>query len=104
MWVDSLSYLGIVIIASKTFKVDLTGFRRKFVAAVNCIYSRCNAADDLVIHFLMETHCLAILMYALEAVYLDATRCNEINSWWNSVYRKISTLISGNRLASLSYF
>ena len=28
-------------------------------------------------------------MYALEAVYLDATRGNAINSWWNSVNRKI---------------
>ena len=37
----------------------------------------------------METYCLPILMYASGAVYLDATRSNEINSWWNSVYRKI---------------
>ena len=37
----------------------------------------------------METHCLPILMYASEAVYLDATRCMEINIWWNSVYRKM---------------
>ena len=37
----------------------------------------------------MEAHCLPILMYASEAVYLDATRSNEISSWWNSVYRKI---------------
>ena len=80
MFVDSLSYLGISIIASKKFKVELTAWRRNFCAAVNCIYSRCNATDDLVKLFLMEMHCLPILMYALEAVYLDATRCNEIHS------------------------
>ena len=37
----------------------------------------------------METHCLPILMYASEAVNLDATRSNKVNSWWNSVYRQI---------------
>ena len=47
----------------------------------------------------METHCLSILMYALDAVYLDATRCNKINSWWNSVYRK---LFHFNKLESVS--
>ena len=56
MWVDSLSYFGIVIIARKKFKVDLTACRRKSFAVVNCIYSRCNATDDLVKLFLMETH------------------------------------------------
>ena len=30
-----------------------------------------------------------INMYASEALNVDATRCNEINSWWNSVHRKI---------------
>ena len=37
----------------------------------------------------MKTHYLPILMYALEAVYLDAILCNEINSWWDSIYRMI---------------
>ena len=48
MWFDSLSYLGISIVAIKIFKVDLTACSRIFFAAVNCIYSRCNATDDLV--------------------------------------------------------
>ena len=84
MWVDSLSYLGIRIIASKKFKVDLT-VAEDFFAAVNCIYSRCNATDDLVKLLLMEMRCLPILIYASEAVYLDATRRNTTSSWWNSV-------------------
>ena len=48
MWVDSLSYLGIVVISSKKFKVDLTACRMTIFAAVNCIYSRCNVTDDFV--------------------------------------------------------
>ena len=48
MWTDSLSYLGIRIIASNKFKVDLTACRRYYFAAVNCIYSRRNVTDNLV--------------------------------------------------------
>ena len=44
MWVDSL-YLGVVIIASKKFKVDLDVCWRNLFAAVNCIYSRCDSTD-----------------------------------------------------------
>ena len=54
MWVDNLSYLGIRIIANKKFKVDLTACRRKYFAAVNCIYSKYNTTDDLVKLFLMK--------------------------------------------------
>ena len=48
MCVDSLSYLGVVIIASKKFKVDLTACRRQCFAADNCIYNRSNATDHLI--------------------------------------------------------
>ena len=89
MWVDSLSYLGIRITAGKKFKVDLAACRRILFADVNCIYSIYNATDDLVKLCLMETHCLPILMYTSEAVYLDATRSNEISSWWKSACRKV---------------
>ena len=40
-WVSSLSHLGIRIIASKKFKVDLTASRQKSFAVDNFIYSRC---------------------------------------------------------------
>jgi len=38
---------------------------------------------------LMESHCLPILLYATECVDLKASQIKELNSWWNSVYRKI---------------
>jgi len=37
----------------------------------------------------MESHCLPILLYATECIDLKASQIKELNSWWNSVYRKI---------------
>ena len=39
--------------------------------------------------FLLESHCLSILLYASEGLNLPNCQMTEINSWWNSVYRKI---------------
>ena len=37
----------------------------------------------------MESYCLPILSYGLECLNIKAAQIKEINSWWNSVYRKI---------------
>jgi hypothetical protein len=38
---------------------------------------------------LLESHCLPILLYAMECLNLGTQQRKELNSWWNSVYRKI---------------
>ena len=37
----------------------------------------------------MESHCLPILTYAVESLNIPQPQIIELNSWWNSVYRKI---------------
>ena len=88
-WVDELEYLGICLKGAKSFQVNLSNIRRKFFTSVNSILSKCNHTSDLVKLFLLESHCLPILLYAVESLNLPKSQLNEINSWWNSVYRKI---------------
>ena len=38
---------------------------------------------------MVERHCLPILLYAIESLNLKAGAIKDLNSWWNSVYRKI---------------
>jgi len=88
-WVDSFKYLGVTIVAAKTFTIDLKEVRRKFYSSVNCVLSRCKFTSDLVKLQLLESHCLPILLYAMECLNLGTQQRKELNSWWNSVYRKI---------------
>ena len=88
-WSDTLEYLGITIATGKTFNVDFTHVRRKFFASVNSILSKCTFTSDLVKLSLLESHSLPILLYAVESLNLSAAQLTELNSWWNSVYRKI---------------
>jgi hypothetical protein len=88
-WAEKISYLGIAITTGKHFNVDLACQRRSFFSAVNGILSKSHLASDMVKLYLCESHCLPIIMYSLEALSLPNAQLCDINSWWNSVYRKI---------------
>jgi len=88
-WVDNLEYLGISISSGKSFNVDFSNVRKKFFASVNNILSKCSFTSELVKLSLLEAHALPILLYAVESLNLSAIQLSELNSWWNSVYRKI---------------
>jgi hypothetical protein len=67
----------------------LSETRRKFFLSVNSILSKTSYANDIVKLQLVESHCLPVLLYAIESFNLSNIQLKEINSWWNSVFRKI---------------
>ena len=88
-WENKIKYLGIWILSDKSFHLDLSETRRKFFMSVNYLLSKCKYTGDLVKLQLCESQCLPILLYATECVNLNNSDLKAINSWWNSVYRKI---------------
>ena len=88
-WVDKLDYLGITLTSANSFTIDLSNIRRKFFTSVNSILSKCTFTSDMVKLCLLESHCLPILLYATESLNLPKSQITVLNSWWNSVYRKI---------------
>ena len=54
--------------------------RCNFFASVNGILSKCPKASDISKLVLCETHCLPILMYAMESINLSISQCTEMNS------------------------
>ena len=89
MWESQIKYLGVLLRAGKTFGIDLSEVRRKFFISVNSILCRAKYANDITKLHLLESQCLPILLYAIESVSLSNNELRQINSWWNSVYRKI---------------
>ena len=88
-WVDQIKYLGIWINSDKRFQVDINEPRRKFFMTFNCILSKVKYACDLVKLKLLENYCLPSLTYSIECGIFDNCQLSSLNSWWNSVYRKI---------------
>ena len=88
-WQCKCKYLGVTLLSAKHFNIDLSEIRRKFFVACNQIISKCSHVSELAKLKLVEAHCLPILLYAIESLNLNRVDLAEINSWWNSVYRKI---------------
>src|SRR2546425_11094834 len=78
-WVPKLDYLGIRICNSKTFQIDLSDTRRKFFSSMYSILSKCNFTSDMVKLKLLESHCLPILLYAVESLNLPLCQITELN-------------------------
>ena len=80
-WIEKIKYLGITLRKANKFTVDLSEARRKFFTSVNSILSKCKFTSDLVKLELLEVHCLPIILYAVESLYLPLTQLKEINIW-----------------------
>lgn len=88
-WDSKFKYLGLWLCSAKHFSIDLSEVRRKFFASVNSILYRCKFTSDMCKLKLIESHCLPIILYSIESLNLKRDELSEINSWWNSGYRKI---------------
>ena len=88
-WVDKVQYLGLTVSAGRKFDIDFTNTRHKFFMSINSILSKCKYTADTVKLKLLESHCLPILLYAIESLDVDGTKLKSLNSWWNAAYRKL---------------
>ena len=71
-WVEQFRYLGVFIVQSRVFKVSTSYAKRSFYRALNSIYGKIGrfASEDVVLH-LVNSKCVPILIYGLEACPLN---------------------------------
>ena len=84
IWADRVCYLGLYLLSCQKFNVDISVTRRNFFISLSCIVSQCGNTSHFVKLYLCEMHCLPILMYASESLYLSSTKVQP-TSCWNSV-------------------
>ena len=80
-WTDKLNYLGMIVMSTRLFSVCLDTVRPKYFAAVNALYAHCKHVSDLVKVHLFESHCLPILPYGLDCVYLSSQQIHEYSMY-----------------------
>ena len=88
-WCDNFKYLGISFRSGPRLYVDTDVTKRKFFTACNSIFGNCRSTDELIQLQLLESYCFPLLQYAMCALRLTATQRADLNSCWNSVYRRI---------------
>ncbi len=89
-WVQEIRYLGIVVVAAKTFQVCSHNAKIRYFQSLNSILGRIGDMEaTALILSLTATNCLPILMYALEACHLSRAQIDSLTYAYNAVFVKI---------------
>ena len=76
-WVDTVRYLGVYIIRSRTFKCCIDYAKQSFYRAFNSLYGKiARTASEEVTLSLIKAKCIPCLLYRLEACPIGAMELN----------------------------
>ena len=69
-YVSEWKYLGCHLKSGKEFGCSITDCIKKFYRCINAIFRIDGVSNDMVMLHLVETHCVPILTYGIEVVYV----------------------------------
>lgn len=88
-WFNTVKYLGVTFTAGRKLSVNTDVIKQHFFVAANSVLGHTNTLDELIRLKLLESYCLPILQYSTCALQLHRTQCVELNTAWNSVFRRV---------------
>ncbi|HMV61673.1 MAG TPA: reverse transcriptase family protein, partial [Agitococcus sp.] len=98
-WVNTLRYLGVYLISSRSFKCSLDNAKRSFYKSLNAIFGKVGrlASEEVVLQLVAKI-CMPILMYGTEACKLNKS---DVRSLDFMVTRFLMRLFKTNNLAMI---
>ena len=89
-WVTEWSYLGVMLKSGISFNCSVSERIKKFYRCANSIFRIDGYSDELVMLQLAESHCIPLLTYAVEIIYVsNRDERRQLRVAYNSVFRKI---------------
>ena len=104
-WVDEWVYLGVTLKSSKVFDCSIKEKVRKFFRCANAILRIDGKSNDLVMLKLLESHCVPILTYASEIIYVsNRDERRQLRVAYNSLFRRIFNYRWSESVSALQAF
>ena len=103
-WSGNFRYLGVTINAGSRFTIDCKPVRCKFYRSFNALYSKIPRANECVIISLVRTFCISLVMYSLEAICLNKSTLNSLDSMIYNAFSKIFKTYDRDVLSQCMYF
>ena len=105
IWKSEMKYLGIYILSERKFTCNLQPVRQKFYRSVNGIFGKIfSTGNPTLILSVINTFCVPILLYGLEAVRLNVSLMKSIDFMYNSVFAKIFKTSDNNTISQCQYY
>jgi len=89
-WVDEICYLGVSILSTKNFKVNLQKRKQKFFRALNAIFGKIGTfTSPAVVISLVESYCVPVLLYGSDCVELSKSMLQSLENAYSQLYSKL---------------
>ena len=89
-WADKWAYLGVDLVSHHKFNCCIQQKIRKFYGSMNSVLRVEGRSNDTTMLQLLESHCLPILTYAVEAIVVcDRDKRRQLRVAYNSIFRRI---------------
>lgn len=89
-WVDSIRYLGVVLLSAKSLRTSLADNMKSFYKSANAVFSKVGrTASEEVLSNLINSKCVPSLLYGLEALPLTIANHRSLEFVFNRTHMKI---------------
>ena len=103
-WKSELPYLGLTLVAGNTLKFNLQNPKQKFFRATNGSFGKIGSkASPTLILSLLNSFCVPVLTYGLEAFYNSSKVRKTLDHAYSSVYCKIFNTNENSVVKSCQY-
>lgn len=89
-WVDSIRYLGVVLLSAKSLQTSLSDNMKSFYSSANAVFSKVgrNASEEVLLQ-LINSKCVPSLLYGLEALTLTTANYRALEYVFKRTHMKI---------------
>ena len=103
-WVERIKYLGVYILAGKTFCVDSSFNRTKFLGATFGILQKCKNVSEEIKFNIIQHSCLEVLLYGIDSLTLKPSHVHKLSVAYNTAVRRCFNLSRFTSVRNVLYF
>jgi exonuclease III len=103
-WVDRIKYLGVYIIAGKSFSVESSYNRTKFLSAVFGILQKCRNVSEEIKFNIIQHSCIEILLYGIDSLSLKPCHVHKLSVAYNIAVRRCFNFSRSTSVRNVLFF
>lgn len=103
-WVSEIYYLGLTVVSSKQFKINLQNRKQKFFRALNAILSRIGILSPPVVIPLVQSQCVPILLYGMDCIKLSKSLLSSLENAYSLIYSKLFRTFDKNIIKQCQFY
>jgi hypothetical protein len=104
-WASELLYLGVSLVSAKIPKCNLQRVRQKYFRALNGIFGKIGTRSSVAVTLsLINSFCIPVLTYGLDALKLNQSGYNTLESAYSAAFAKIFGSFDANVIRDCQFY